>query len=89
MSNAQQTIRQEIIDWHSSYQQANGLTPTQPITCDGIEFWCVGHNSTHIFFVGTRDNRRFCFDSRLEDVGWIGSEIKEIEAFDDGYFGHF
>ncbi len=55
----------EILLCHLSYNWGKGRNPRtpridEPHVVNGIKFWCVGHNSSHEFYVGTDGNgKRF------------------------------
>ncbi len=76
-------MRELIMIWHTEYSKSRRFTIKSPIIRDGIEFWGVRVNSTHEFFVGTKDGTvyRCSYELTGKDVSGLNS-WSEIEEFD-------
>lgn len=80
---------QEILEWHMEY--SNG--PINPFEEDGITFYQVGRNSSHEFYAGIKDGKKYRLtvgESGLEDEDGevlFESKISEVDEWD--YMGHY
>lgn len=58
-------VLEEVLTMHLHYNWGKGRSPrtpriSEPHVIDGVKFWCVGHNASHEFYVGTDGNgKRF------------------------------
>ena len=101
------TVLEEIFLMNLHYNWGKGRNPRkpridEPHVVNGVKFWCVGHNASHEFYVGTDGNgKRFRYsvgDSCTLDVHGmpltedgipgVDGHFQEVTYF-RGYFGHF
>ena len=66
----------------------------EPYQKDGIDFYEVGHNATHHFYLGIKDGKVYkrssYYDYNPETHEHIDEErVYEVPADDLGYIGHF
>lgn len=52
------TVLVEVLLMHLNYNWGKGRNPRtpwidEPHIVNGVKFWCVGHNASHEFYVGT------------------------------------
>lgn len=54
----QDLVLEEVLLMHLVYNWGKGVNPTEPRideahVVNDVKFWCVGHNASHEFYVGT------------------------------------
>ena len=54
-SSGGDTVLEEVLTMHLRYNRGKGRNPriSKPHVVNGVKFWCVGHNASHEFYVGT------------------------------------
>ena len=75
-----------------SHMAFNDGAPEDPVIRNEISFYKVGRNSTHTFYMGTKDGKRYrlsmYFDYYNEEKkSFLREEMQEIPNW-DGYWGH-
>lgn len=84
------SILANIIYSHMEYM--GSLQPCATIR-DGIEFYCLGHNASHEFYLGRKNGETWKYvigESIEEDEdGYPKVESRVTKVDDIGYCGHF
>lgn len=75
--------------WHLDYNGGE----IHPLNKDGINFYQVGRNASHQFFVGYNDGKQFvlsvCCDWDEEQQDTVIEErVREVDSWDGCYLGH-
>jgi len=85
-------LLQTVIRWHMEY---TGGKVSDPYVVDDVEFFQVGRNSSHSFYIGTSDGKRFVlacgedgWDEEL-DQPTFSESVREVESWRQCYLGHF
>lgn len=60
-----------------------------PMQVKGVDFYCVGHNSSHVFFMGTNGGRKYTLTYEPGEESAENGHFKEVESFAGGYYGHY
>lgn len=93
-------VVEEILLWHLRYNWGKGINPRTPRIdpphkINGVKFWCVGHNASYDFYLGTDGNgkkfrRSVGEGDELDEEGFsrIVEHVEEVADF-HGYYGHF
>jgi hypothetical protein len=93
-------MKKIVLEAHRRYCEFRGIRSAIEVgsqkNYEGIEFYCVGHNSSHIFYIGVKDGHyyRLSFDTGWEEKYSDGKEysMKKIENGKNGnlgYVGHY
>lgn len=90
MLSGNNPVLAEILRMHLEY---NNGRMRHPLTKDGIDFYEVGHNATHHFYLGIKDGKAYklstYYDYDPETHEDISEEhIREVTG-DWGYIGHY
>ncbi len=86
-------VLEEVLRAHLRYNRGAIDAPT---VVDNVKFWCVGHNASHEFYMGTdgtgRRFRRSVGESATEMEDGVPkldvSPVEEVPNF-HGYYGHY
>lgn len=82
-------IVERLLAWSMRYN-GNRL-PDSPELRDGVWLWRVGHNSSHEFYAGTADGKRYRYsvgEGLDEELTPVISPVTEVAEF-SGYYGHY
>lgn len=94
-ATARARARAEILRWHEEYVHYWEGRKSRPMVCRGVEFYQVGQNASHDFFVGAdADGRKFiravgeeACDENGDPI--VVEHVYEVVTFDGHYLGHY
>lgn len=98
--------KKQIKEWALEYEfhRCGGRFPKKgkgkiklfPTEENGIQFYVVGHNSSHEFYLGVDDDGHYwkmsCGESWSEDnqdYSKLDRSITKLDSLDNQYFGHY
>ena len=89
-ASAGDPVLAEILLMNLQYNWGKGNQPftphiDEPTVVDGVKYWCVGHNASHEFEVGTDGNGRRFVRSVGESVT-VDVDGDPLVMGDDGWF---
>ncbi|MBN2096741.1 hypothetical protein JW752_05120 [Candidatus Peregrinibacteria bacterium] len=81
------TITRDILCWHLEYTQGQ----IRPIEKEGIIFYQVGHNASHEFYAGVKEDRKYKYTvgENYDEEGNFYPDEKIYEVDEWGYMGHY
>ena len=78
------TPHEQIRQMHLNY---TGGVEQSPTLVEGIEFYSVGHNASHNFYIGYKDGQKWRLSYCLADDE-DAQHLTKVDHF-DGYYGHY
>ncbi|MEK7481169.1 MAG: hypothetical protein AAB633_00260 [Patescibacteria group bacterium] len=100
-ATARAAAMKEIMAWHQEFMRHRGGRDGRPdVQEDGVEFYQVGRNASHNFFVGVdMEGRKFvrtvggggCDEDADGRLVWYEDKesVYEVVGFDGHYLGHY
>jgi hypothetical protein len=80
-----------VIEFHLEYIQ--DLKPRPQHREQGIDFYVVGHNASHVYHLGVKDGEMWKYvigeSSEMDEDGFPKIESKTYKSDGFGYCGHF
>lgn len=61
----------------------------QPMVVNGIDFYQVSRNSSHEFFMGVMDGKRYTYSFAPDEDSDGAGRVREVDDFESGYHGHY
>lgn len=77
---------EHVYYWNMEY--SNGDVDKKPLKKDEIDFYQVGRNASHDFFVGVKDGKKYRLSFMSGEFNEDSLQKEEINDW-EGYFGHY